>query len=168
MRSHAEKVAYTASLIAVAMMLSYLETLLPYLPIPGFKPGLANIATMVAFFYLGLPSAITVSLFRIALSSLLFASPVSLVFSLSGGLLSLCVLALYNAMLKNKLGLMGLGLLSSVAHCIGQSIAASILYGPSLLFTYLPWLILLAVPMGILTGTITYGIISRLKTRRIK
>ena len=168
MRSHAEKVAYTASLIAVAMMLSYLETLIPYLPIPGFKPGLANIATMVAFFYLGLPSAVTVSLFRIALSSLLFASPVSLVFSLSGGLLSLGVLALYNALLKNKIGLIGLGVLSSVSHCVGQSIAASVLYGPSLLFTYLPLLILLAIPTGILTGTLTYGIISRLKKSRIQ
>lgn len=167
MRSHAERVAYTAVLICVAMMLSYLEALLPYVPIPGFKPGLANIATAVALFCLGLPSAVTVSVFRILLSSLLFGSPVSLLFSLAGGLLSLGVLAIYKILLKNFVGLVGLGVLSSAFHCIGQSIAAAILYGASLLFTYLPWILLLSIPTGILTGAITYAILTRIKKLRI-
>lgn len=167
MRSHAERVAYTAALICVALMLSYLETLLPYIPIPGFKPGLANIATAIALFCLGLSNAITVSLFRILLSSLLFGSPVTLFFSLVGGIFSLCILALYKAFLFKVVGLVGLGVLSSAAHCIGQSIAAAILYGVSLLFTYLPWVLLLSIPTGVLTGIITYTILTRIKNLRI-
>ena len=167
MRSHAEKVAYTALLICVAMMLSYLETLLPYIPLPGFKPGLANIATAVALFCLGLPCAVTVSVFRIILSSLLFGSPVSLFFSLAGGLLSICVLALYKVILNNFIGLIGLGVISSAAHCIGQCVAAAVFYGASLLFTYLPWILLLSVPTGLLTGSVTYAILTRIKKLRL-
>ena len=167
MRSHAERVAYTAALICVSLMLSYLETLLPYIPLPGFKPGLANIAPAVALICLGLPDAITVSLFRIILSSLLFGSPVTLLFSLAGGVFSLCILALYKIILKKFIGLIGLGILSSAAHCIGQGLTAAIIYGASLLFTYLPWILLLSIPTGVLTGAITYAILSRIKNLRI-
>lgn len=149
------------------MMLSYLETLLPYVPIPGFKPGLANIATMVALFCLGLQNAVCVSVFRILLSSLLFASPVSLLFSISGGLTSLCILTLYKFILNKYIGLIGLGVLSSAAHCIGQSVSAALLYGVSLLFTYLPWILLLSIPTGVLTGSITYAILIRIRKLRI-
>ena len=167
MRSHAERVAYTAILVCVAMMLSYLEALLPYVPLPGFKPGLANIATTVALFSLGLPSAVAVSILRISLSSLLFGSPVSFMFSLAGGLLSLAALAIYKIILRRFVGLIGLGVTSSSAHCIGQSIAAAILYGTPLLFTYLPWILLLSIPTGILTGAISYAILTKIKKLRI-
>ena len=167
MRSHAEKVAYTSLTVCIAMILSYLETLLPYIPLPGFKPGFANIATAVALFCLGLPSALSVSLIRILLSSLLFGSPVSLLFSISGGIFTLVVLIIYRAILNKYVGFLGLGVLSSAAHCIGQSIAASALYGVSLLFTYLPWILLLSIPTGLLTGAITYTIVSRIKKLRL-
>jgi len=166
MLSHAKSVAYTAILVCVAMLLSYLESLLPYIPVPGFKPGLANIAVAVALLRFGLPCAITVSLTRILLSSLLFGAPVSLIFSLAGGICSLCILAVYYFFLTKIIGLIGLGVLSSAAHCIGQSLAASIMYGTSLLFTYLPWILLLSIPTGLLTGAITYTIIIRIKKLR--
>ena len=167
MRSHAEKVAFSSILICVALMLSYLETLLPYIPIPGFKPGIANIAITVALFRLGLPSAVFVSISRILLSTLLFSSPSTLIFSLSGGICSLCVLAIYILLLNRFIGLIGLGVLSSTAHCIGQSLAASLLYGTSILFTYLPWILLLAIPTGILTGTLSYLILVKIKKLRL-
>lgn len=164
MQSHAKKIAYSSMLVCVALLLSYLETLLPYIPIPGFKPGLANLAVTLSYFFLGLPFAATVSIMRILLSSLLFGSPVSLLFSLTGGVFSLGILAAYRYILRDHIGIIGLCVLSSAFHCIGQSVAASILYGASLLFTYLPWILLLSIPTGILTGALTFSIAIKLKT----
>ena len=163
MRSHAKNVAYISMMVCVAMLMSYLEALLPYIPIPGFKPGLANLAVTVTYFYLGLPSAITISLIRIFLTSLLFGSPVSLLFSVVGGIFTLSVITVYHLVFRNRIGTIGLCVLCSAFHCIGQSLSASILYGASLLFTYLPWILLLSIPTGVLTGTLTYVIISKLK-----
>ncbi|MBR2460023.1 MAG: Gx transporter family protein [Clostridia bacterium] len=163
MRSSAEKVAYTSVFVCVALMLSYLESFLPYLPIPGFKPGLANLAVMISYFCLGLTAAATVSVCRILLSSLLFGSPVSLIFSLVGGILSLGVLALYGKLMKRVIGAVGLGVLCAAIHCVGQCIAASALYGAPLLFTYLPWLLVLSVATGALTGALTHATVGRLK-----
>ena len=162
MPSSAKRVAYTASLVCVAMLLSYLESLLPYLPIPGFKPGLANLAVMVAYFTMDLPTAATVSLCRIALSSLLFGSPTTFLFSLCGGALSLAALALTGALSNRFFGALGVGMSCSSAHCIGQCLAAAMLYGGAILLSYLPWLLLLSIPTGALTGALTPPILRRL------
>ena len=164
MRSYAEKVAYTSALVCVAMLLSYLESFLPVIPIPGFKPGLANLAVMVAFYRLGAHYAASVSLIRIFLSSLLFGSPVSLVFSLAGGVLSFVTLLICNILLNRCVGLIGIGVLCAAAHCIGQCIAASALYGASLLLSYLPWLLLLSIATGMLTGALSHAVLIRIKT----
>lgn len=156
MRSSAKELAYCAVFICAALVLSYLEALLPYVPIPGFRPGLANIAVMSACFLLGTRQAASVALCRIALSSLLFGSPVSLLLSLCGGLTSVAVLALAVRSSRGAVGCIGIGCLCSAAHCIGQCLAASLLYGAALLLTYLPWLLLLAVPTGALTGALTH------------
>ena len=160
MRSRAKKIAYTSVMVCVALMLSYLEALIPYLPIPGFKPGLANLSTMVAYLLFGLPTAISVSICRIALSAILFGSPLSLLFSVSGGIASLLAIAAFNTGIGKFFGMVGLGVSSAAMHCVGQCVSASILYGISILFSYLPWLLLLSVPTGILTGELS-GIIAR-------
>lgn len=163
-RSFAKRTAYCAAFVCVAMLLSYLEALLPILPFPGFKPGLANLAVMVAYFWLGLPSAAAVSLCRIALSALLFGSPVSLLFSICGGALSLCALLLHRLWLKHAIGAIGLGVISAALHCVGQTLAASILYGAALLFTYLPWLLILSIFTGALSGVLLHTALRKLPT----
>ena len=162
MRSSAKATAYCAILTASALLLSYLESLLPLIPFPGFKLGLANLAIMLAFFKLGLSYAFFVSLCRTAISALLFGSPISLLFSVSGAILSLTVLILYRYALKKFVGAIGLGVLSAAMHCIGQTLAASFIYGFYLLISYLPWLLLLSLLTGTLTGWLLHLILNKL------
>ena len=77
-------------LVALAMILSYVESLIPaFVAVPGVKVGLANIVVIFALYTLGPVEALTVSLLRVILSSFLFGSVLSLLYSLSGALLSL-------------------------------------------------------------------------------
>ena len=81
---------------AVAMMLSYIEALLPpvYSAVPGIKLGLANIAVIFALYSVDPKSAALISLVRVALSALLFGSVMSVIYSFAGAVLSLAVMIL--------------------------------------------------------------------------
>lgn len=163
MRSSAKKIAYSSALVCAALIISYLESLLPFVPIPGFKLGLANIVIMASYFIFGLRCAATVSVCRIMLSALLFGSPISFFLAFCGGIFTLLALTLFDKLLCGHLGCIGLGALCSAAHCIGQSLAASCLYGASILLTYMPWLLLLSAPTGMLTGALLYAALNKLK-----
>ena len=79
-----------AFIIAFAMILSFIESRVPaFVAIPGVKVGLANIAVIFTLYKLGIKEAVTVSIIRVLLISMLFGSPVSLIYSVCGATLSL-------------------------------------------------------------------------------
>lgn len=89
-RKHASahRVAIDAALLSAALMLSYLEHLIPFGPLThflGFKPGFANIVTVLAFSLLSPLDALAVSLLRVGITGVLFGSWTSLFFSFCGG-----------------------------------------------------------------------------------
>ena len=92
--SNAKKIAFSGVLVALAFGLSWLEMLIPLdsLGVPGVKIGLANLAVMAAIYLFGFRFALCVSLARIALSWLIFGSFTAFLYSLAGGMLSLCVM----------------------------------------------------------------------------
>lgn len=145
-----------AMLVALALVLSLLERMIPVellIPIPGIKLGLANIVTLFALSALGLREAAVILALRIAILGLI-NGPVPFLLSASGGVLSL--LAMW-VMLRGRprwFSLIGVGMGGAVAHNIGQVLAASALLGnASLLFAYLPALLLSGLATGILTGS---------------
>ena len=89
-----KRLVQLAMLTAVAMILSYVESLLPSVGIPGVKMGLANIAVIFALFRFGWKEAAALSLVRVVLVSLLFGSVGAMLYSLAGAVLSLAVMAL--------------------------------------------------------------------------
>lgn len=89
-----KRLVLLAMLTAVAMILSYVESLLPSVGIPGVKMGLANIAVIFALFRFGWKEAAALSLVRVVLVSLLFGSVGAMLYSLAGAVLSLAVMAL--------------------------------------------------------------------------
>ena len=99
--SAARRVALSAVLCAVSLLFSYLETFIP-MPIPGMKIGLANLIPLILLPSLGIPTAACVSLLRIALSALLFGSPVSFLYSLAGGIVSFAVMISNGALTFSK------------------------------------------------------------------
>ena len=89
-----KRLVLLSMLTAVAMILSYVESLLPSVGIPGVKMGLANIAVIFALFRFGWKEAAALSLVRVVLVSLLFGSVGAMLYSLAGAVLSLAVMAL--------------------------------------------------------------------------
>ncbi len=89
------KVVHMGMLIALAMILSFIESQIPaFVAIPGMKVGLANIAVVFALYTLGFRQALVVSVIRVFLSALLFGSAVSRLYSLAGALVCLAGMAL--------------------------------------------------------------------------
>lgn len=151
-----QRICLDALLVAFAMMLSYLEVLLPltaWIPLPGFRLGLANLAVTLTFFLLSPIDAAVISAIRILLMGLLFGSATSLYFSAMGGLLSFLMLLLC-AKFAKRCSLCGVSVLCAAAHNVGQIFAATTLFGVYLIFSYLPWLLLSAVVCGTTVGVL--------------
>ena len=139
---------------ALALVLSFLESLLPALPFlpPGAKPGLANIVTMFAACTLGLPSALYIVVIK-ALFALLTRGVTAFFMSLCGGLLSAAAMyLLFKA--KGRIGLIGISVISALMHNFGQLIVSFFLVGSAAVFGYAPFLLLFGIVSGILTGVI--------------
>lgn len=143
------RLALTGLLAALAVTLSFLEGLLPALPIPGARLGLSNLATMTALSLMGLPAALGVTAVK-ALFALLRGGT-AFWMSLCGGLLSTLVMAACLRLLSCRIGFIGTGILGAAAHNGGQLLAAMLLLDTSLLY-YAPFLLLAAVAAGTLTG----------------
>ena len=87
------RVAFGGIFIALAMIFSYLEFLIPInIGIPGIKLGLANLVIVTGLYYMKLLDVCIISLVRILLSALLFGNLMSLIYSLAGGALSLVIM----------------------------------------------------------------------------
>jgi heptaprenyl diphosphate synthase len=110
-----------AQLAAFAIGLSLVEAAVPS-PLPGVKPGLANIVTLLVLQRFGLRAAAWVSLLRVVAGSLIFGTFLSPSFALSffGALASLAALALASLLPGTLFGAVSLSILAAFAHIAGQ------------------------------------------------
>ena len=163
----------TTRLILIALMSSIslalygIETFIPPLvPLPGVKMGLANVVTLVCMYVLNVRASFVVLLVRIALSSILFGQPVSFLFSLSGGVLSFCTMALLKRY-TDESNIWALSVFGSFAHNLGQIIAAVIITGELSVAYYFLFLIISSVITGVCTGACAQTAIKKLKKLHI-
>ena len=151
MKNSTKKLTVLSLTVSVAMILSYVESLIPPLmAVPGVKIGLSNIATVFALYSLGIPSAIAVSLVRVVLSALLFGNVASLIYSLSGAALALVFMCLIRRV--HLFSTVGVSVVGGVAHNTGQIIAACVVLNSSAISVYLAPLIVSGTVAGILVG----------------
>ncbi|HHT24145.1 MAG TPA: Gx transporter family protein [Clostridiaceae bacterium] len=157
-----KRITFLAMLVAISMVLSYLESLLPQIYIvPGIKLGLANIPVMFAIFKLKPSDALLISGIRIFLLSILFRSFLSFIFSITGGLMSIAFMLLFKRM--NTFSIMGISVIGGVTHNLGQIlIAVFIVNTPGLLF-YFPVLIITGTLAGIAIGLICNLLVNRIQ-----
>jgi heptaprenyl diphosphate synthase len=148
--------------VALAMVLSFLESLIPPLvSVPGVKIGLANIVTVFLLYVFGWREAGAVSLIRVLLSSLLFGSSVSLIYAFSGALLSfvgMFLLKLFPLSSEVSVSIAG-----GVLHNAGQIAAACIIMENAAIFGYLPPLIISGTVAGIAVGILAALLVKKLK-----
>lgn len=147
----AKKITFYSVLTLFAMLLSYLEGVaFAFVPIPGFKLGLANTVSMLLISNKHIKGGIAVNLARILLSALLFGNINSLFLSLCGGFLS-TVTVIILAECK-CFTFAGISSAAGAVHNFGQICGAVILFGTSGLFYLLPILLLCGTLMGFLLG----------------
>ena len=155
-------IALTGVFIALAMILSYLESLVPIgFAVPGIKLGLANLVTIVALYKIGLKDTIIISLGRILLSGVLFGNMMIIIYSLAGATLSILVMVLVK---KIKIfSTTGVSVCGAIAHNLGQIIVAVIsLENMNIMY----YMLVLAIA-GTVAGTVI-GILSGVIIKNIK
>ena len=155
----ASKVAQYGLLIALALVLSYAESLLPALGVPGVKLGLPNLVVVFALYRLGLWDAWCLSIVRVLLASALFGSGVSLAYSVAGAVLSLTVMGLLKK--TDKFSPVGVSVAGGVAHNAGQILVAMALLETARLAWYLPVLWISGTAAGVLIGVVSGELVKR-------
>lgn len=155
-----------AWLTALAISIHLMESALPS-PLPGFKPGLANIVTIAVLVDFGWRTAAWVSLLRVVCGSLLlgtFLSP-TFMLSLGGALFSLAVLWPASRLPGRGFSALGYSVLAAVAHMCGQFTLAWLLFIPHpALWKLLPVLLTASVLFGLVGGIIARAMCSKEKT----
>ncbi len=147
------RVAYVGVMIALAMILSYLESFVPLpIGIPGVKLGIANLVVLVTLGFLSYKEVAAIDLLRIVLSGILFGSGVSLAYSLSGGILSLILMLLLDK--SRRFSLAGISIAGGVSHNIGQIIMAALLLENKQILSYLPVLLIAGLVTGLINGAV--------------
>ena len=119
------RVAYFGVFTALALIFSYVESLIPIqIGIPGVKLGLANLMIVIALYKMSLKETYLLSITRVVLSGFLFGNMFAILYSLAGGLLSLTVMAVLKK--AGGFSVMGVSIAGGVFHNIGQLIIAMI------------------------------------------
>ena len=152
MRNHSKKIAFLGVCASVALVLAYVESLVPplYAAVPGIKLGLPNVAIIFVLYRFGAREAAAVSLVRMTAVALLFGNPMTFVYSLAGGALSLAVMALLRK--SNLFSMVGVSVAGGVLHNVGQILMAMLLLGTAELGYYLIVLAVTGTVAGIFVG----------------
>lgn len=156
-----KKVAYLGLFLGLALVCSYLESLVPIgFGIPGIKLGLTNVVIILLMYCIGAKEALVISLLRIFLIGFLF-NPASILFSLAGGLLSFILMYLMKR--TNLFKCLSVSLVGGISHNIGQIIVASVIVENYNILFYIPVLLVAGIITGFLIGIVSQEIIIRLE-----
>jgi heptaprenyl diphosphate synthase len=146
-----KKTAFLGMFVALALIASYVESLIPiYFGAPGIKLGLANLVTVAVLYQSGLKEGAIVSFLRILLSGFLFGNVFSILYSLAGGVFSLLVM--YGLKKSEKFSILGVSVAGGISHNIGQMAVAVFLMENGKIAFYFPILMIAGVITGLLIG----------------
>ena len=155
------KVAYFGVFTALALIFSYVETLIPInFGIPGVKLGLANLIIVIALYKMRLREVYLLSIVRVLLSGFIFGNYFSIIYSLAGGLLSLTVMSVFKR--KDGFSIMGISIAGGVFHNVGQLIVAMLVVETFSVAYYVPVLLIAGMITGLLIGIVSNEMLKRL------
>ena len=155
-------------LLALSVVLNIIESFIPLFNgnVPGLKLGLANIIILIVLYMFSFKDALYVSLLRILLVGILRTGLFSMTFffSLGGAILSLCSMFIAK---KTKFSIIGVSIVGSIFHSIGQILVAILIIKNIYIIYYVPWLLLFSIPTGILVGITSKTILNNLELRKV-
>lgn len=159
MRKH---IAYFGLLLSLALILSYVESLIPFfVSVPGVKLGLANLVVLICLYCFPARYAFLLYGMRVLLAGLLFGNLFSILYSLAGALLSLTVMFFAKRFLR--LGILGVSILGGVFHNVGQLLVAIAVVSNYRIGYLFPYLMLSGILTGAVIGVITNSVVPYLK-----
>ena len=148
-----------ALLTALAMVLSWLESLVPVSSaVPGMKLGLTNLVVIFALERMRVRDAAAISFIRVILVSLTFGNAYAFAYSLAGAVLSLLVMVFLKK--TGKFSVLGVSVAGGVCHNIGQILVAMAVLETTRLAYYLPFLLISGTVSGTAIGAVG-GIVAR-------
>ena len=152
----AKKAAQTAVLLAVALILGFLENLLPpvFPLLPYAKIGLGNAAVLLALIWLGVPYAAVVLVLKCIIIGLFSGAPTMILYSLAGGILSFIVMAVLLKVGAN--GIPAISASGGIMHNVGQILVAMAFTGTAGVAVLLVYLALFGMLAGAVIGVIVY------------
>lgn len=160
------KAAYFGVFTALALIFSYVETLIPiHIGIPGVKLGLANLIVVIALYRMGVREAYVLSVVRVILAGFLFGNLFAILYSLAGGLLSLTVMVFLKK--TEKFSVLGVSMAGAVFHNIGQLIMAAIVLESLSITYYLPVLMISGIVTGLLIGIVANEMLKRVRSLQL-
>ncbi len=145
------RLALSALLVAVMLMLGYVESLVPT-GIPGVKLGLSNSVLILAVCWLGIPAAFALMFAKILLSAFLFSGVGAMLYALAGGLLSLTAMCMLCR--GGRFGLVATAVAGAVLHNVGQVSMAMLILRTDGLVWYMGILMIVGLAAGFVTGTV--------------
>ena len=163
-----KKTAYLGVMLALALICSYVEVLIPIpIGIPGIKLGLANIVIVFAMYSMGIKEAVVLSIMRVTISGFMFGNVIAIAYSLSGGLLSLLIMFLLKK--TDKLSVISVSIAGGIFHNIGQMIIATILVDNYYVLYYVPVLMVAGFITGACIGVVAQEVFLRIgKQMRVR
>ena len=144
-----------AILTSICVVISILESLFTFIGdiVPGLKLGLANIVIIFALYEYDFKTAFLVSIIRVLIVALLRTGfGINFFFSLSGAIFSIIFMYIFK---KTRLSIIGVSIIGSVFHSIGQVLVGMLLLDNYNVIYYLPYLLLFSIPTGIVIGIIS-------------
>ncbi len=157
------RAAYFGVFTALALILSYVETLIPIqFGAPGIKLGLANLVIVIMLYKTDWKEALLLSVVRILLAGFIFGSMFSIIYSLAGGIFSLFVMKFLAG--SGRFGVAGVSMAGGVCHNIGQLIVAMIAVETYQVGYYLPVLLIAGVLTGAVIGTTAGEVLKRIRS----
>lgn len=161
-RTNNHMTALCGVLIAFAMVLSYLESLIPiHFVVPGIKLGLANMVTIIALQRLGWKPTVLISIGRIILSGILFGNLAVILYSLAGASLSILVMCLVRRI--KVFSIVGVSVCGAVAHNLGQLIVAVCVMENVRIMYYMAVLAVSGTVAGIAIGIVSTVILKNIR-----
>ena len=144
-----------AILTSICVVISILESLFTFIGdiVPGLKLGLANIVIIFALYEYDFKTAFLVSSIRVLIVALIRTGfGINFFFSLSGAIFSIIFMYIFK---KTRLSIIGVSIIGSVFHSIGQVLVGMLLLDNYNVIYYLPYLLLFSIPTGIVIGIIS-------------
>lgn len=152
MKFEVKKLTFLSIMSALAIILSFVESLLPpiWSAVPGIKMGLPNIVVIFLLYKFSIKEAAVVSFIRLITVGLLFGNFMTFLYSLAGAVLSLLVMWLLKHI--NRFSQIGVSIAGAVSHNLAQVVVAILLLGTKEIGFYMPVLAVSGTVAGIFVG----------------